>query len=562
MFAAPAPFIGDRTKVKQVNPDLFLDQGSGNFFTGSFDAATNLGKDQSAAEQTLKGGQTDTPTGPFPNPTAPPSTPPKTAAPGGLPPIKIDNGPIIQQFNPIAAPHTAATTSPPPVSIDPSLTHGPTADAPVTTSTPAAARVAPTPSPTPTPPRFNTTPFWQDPFNPPSIGEQGWNDWIRANPTFMQSGAAQINRQLTQFVTSFAASHPGANPSVVNDPAYWVTQMLSTHTNGQFDFPYWESRMMEPEGGSRGPGTTTTSNPNAPMNYTQALAYVNGQVGGAPLSQAEIDAAFRRFGGDRNSTFVTSGLAPVVAFIRAQRGATGGGGGNPPPTPPPGPGPNGPPNPAPFAGPTVTVGGDPLSQLADGSLFNLLLNGGRLRSNIGQQGENALSQMLGGGNLNKRLESIREKMGLLSRSQMNDARGDLASRGLLSEGSTAQGPEMSTLGRINTTIGQQSSTAARDAIVADDQNLLGAIQTATGLDESAANRILSATTNVTDRQQMLGDLAIKSLDQNISWNKFLAEFGLKRDQVMFDIQNNQAATLLPLINAFLGWLNGTTSGFV
>lgn len=45
-----------------------------------------------------------------------------------------------------------------------------------------------TPPTLPGPPRFNTTPNWQDPYNPPSPGDPYWAEWIAANPTYRGQG--------------------------------------------------------------------------------------------------------------------------------------------------------------------------------------------------------------------------------------------------------------------------------------------------------------------------------------------------------------------------------------
>lgn len=215
-----------------------------------------------------------------------------------------------------------------------------------------------------------------------------------------------------------------------------------------------------------------------------------------------------------------------------------------------------------FPDPTQQVGNDPMSQLANGALSALVLNGGRISSNTGDKANAALENYLSGKGLNSRLESIREQMSRLQRTQLNDARGELASRGLLSEGSIAQGPEMSTIGRVEGNIAPIWSGAARDAITADNDNMLKAIQMATGVDEAASDRLLKTADSIGNRQQMLSDIALKSLDQNMAWNQFLAEYGLKRDQIQYQIQQGQTEALSPLIQAFIQWFDKTNGGFV
>lgn len=572
MFSAPAPFTGDRTKVTQYAPGnqygngpIYHDAGTGHYFTGSWDSATDWGTDASqvykpASDTTNK----QTPPGYTPPPVTNPGVPP--AAPVGLVGTDKPSG------RPVAPPAPPVLPTPPP-----GLNVGGNTNTPTGSQTASSQGVPRTPAPTSGPNtsnlagNYNTTPDWMDPNAAPNINESYWGNWIKANPDYLTSHADEINRQLQYYVSNFGKTHPGSDPSTVSDSAYWAKQIMGTHANGQYDFPYWESRMMQNGGGGGGGGNNPAPNANAPMDYNAALAYVNGKLG-RTLSPAEISEAFAKFGGSSKDMFVPAGLDPVVAYFKSK------GGPGPGPTTPPKTNPTPNPNPTPtdlgpkysppgdpgiFPGPTQQVGQDPLSQLTTGALANLLLQGGRLQSPNGQLAEKAMADYFNrGGNANSRLESIREKMALLERGQMNDARGELASRGLLSEGSTAQGPEMSTVGRIATNIAPQYSQAARDALIADDQQMQSAITLATGLDEQAANRVLQTANSVGSRQQMLGELALKSLDQNMSWNKFLAQYGLDRAKVMYDLQNNQAQTLLPLITAFTQWLNTTNNGFV
>lgn len=209
------------------------------------------------------------------------------------------------------------------------------------------------------------------------------------------------------------------------------------------------------------------------------------------------------------------------------------------------------------------IGNDPMSKQIDESLMALMRQGGRLRSSTGDLADAALQKYLKtGGDSKLRMESIREKFGLMQRAQMNDARGELASHNLLSEGSQAQGPEMSTVGRVNANIAPQWAAATRDAAVQDNEQMMQAITMATGLDEQAANRLLSTANTASGRQQMLGDMAIKNLDQNRMWNQFLAEFGLKRDTIMYQLQNDQLGAIQPLIAAFQKWADSQNGGYV
>src|ERR1051326_2641220 len=60
------------------------------------------------------------------------------------------------------------------------------------------------------------------------------------------------NSAILQHIADFAAAHPNANPSIRNDPNYWATRIMQTHPDGNIDWGYWESRMLQPEGPPEG----------------------------------------------------------------------------------------------------------------------------------------------------------------------------------------------------------------------------------------------------------------------------------------------------------------------
>lgn len=78
-----APFTGDRSKVKQIDPGKFQDTATGNYYTGTWDNATNWGTDynQIGKEQAVS-----PPTTTAQPSTLPPDTQSRTSDPyGGLP---------------------------------------------------------------------------------------------------------------------------------------------------------------------------------------------------------------------------------------------------------------------------------------------------------------------------------------------------------------------------------------------------------------------------------------------------------------------------------------------
>jgi hypothetical protein len=138
---------------------------------------------------------------------------------------------------------------------------------------------------------------------------------------------------------------------------------------------------------------------------------------------------------------------------------------------------------------------------------------------------------------------------------VNDLRGDLGSRNLLSEPGIPQGAEIGGLSRITDKLAPEFSRALRD-IYADesaksDARMMTALQMATGFSTDQARNLLAGIGEGTARQTALADLALRELQTNMAWNQFLAQFGLERDKVMYEIQNGGIENLLPLLQSFI-----------
>jgi len=56
---------------------------------------------------------------------------------------------------------------------------------------------------------------------------------------------------------------------------------------------------------------------------------------------------------------------------------------------------------------------------------------------------------------------------------------------------------------------------------------------------------------VTARQQMLGDLAIQSLDRNMVWNQFLANYGLDRAKTLDAMQTGRIQAITPMLEMYM-----------
>ena len=210
------------------------------------------------------------------------------------------------------------------------------------------------------------------------------------------------------------------------------------------------------------------------------------------------------------------------------------------------------------------VGQDPLSQYTTGGLLELIMGRGQPKSNLAESLDQALMQRLGGGGEMdaRRFESIRAPFDRARRGQLDTLRDQLASRGLMSEPGHLQGPEALGYGRVEENITPQYTQAINDALLNLDQNNLAALNLAGNVTNQRTGNMLEALSGATGRQGMLGQLAIQSLDQNRQWNQFLAQYGLDREKVMWEMQHGDIALLIPLIQAFLQAAGKTTEGYV
>ena len=221
-------------------------------------------------------------------------------------------------------------------------------------------------------------------------------------------------------------------------------------------------------------------------------------------------------------------------------------------------------------GPLQQVGQDPLSYLITGALANFL--GAEGSTTFGGDVQAALAGLLErGGDLDnnqvaRRYESARELLDKGRRTMIGDMRGDLAERNLLSEPGIPQGAEIGGLERITERLAPEFSRALRD-IYSDetaksDARMMTALQLATGFSTDQARNLLAGIGEGTARQTQLADIALRSLQTNMAWSQFLAQFGLERDKVMYEIQNGNIEQMLPLLQAFIQMAGLANQGYV
>lgn len=102
----------------------------------------------------------------------------------------------------------------------------------------------------------------------------------------------------------------------------------------------------------------------------------------------------------------------------------------------------------------------------------------------------------------------------------------------------------------------------REEAMRNDQRMQTAVQQATGLDGQRVQQLLASANTIGDRQAMLSDIALQSLGQNQEWNRFLAEFGLQREQVQEAMQMGRHNAVVQLLDLYARTGQTTSTGYV
>jgi hypothetical protein len=110
---------------------------------------------------------------------------------------------------------------------------------------------------------------------------------------------------------------------------------------------------------------------------------------------------------------------------------------------------------------------------------------------------------------------------------------------------------------INRAVEQGDTAALRR-----EDRLATTLALATGMAEEQSRNLLATAQSWTDRQEMLSAVVQKSLDQDFLWNKFMAEYGLERDQAIEMIQSGRLSAIVPLLQQFLNQVEVASTGFV
>lgn len=326
------------------------------------------------------------------------------------------------------------------------------------------------------------------------------------------------------------AKMPGADPSLAADPNYWLGRIKTLGGLGQDNLQFWQDASVGDSAFFR--------NPNRESGGSTSTTTTSGTAAGTAANPN-----------------TASLLAQIQALLTA-----------PNTTASHNPAPNG-------AGlpldPVLNqIGQTPFDQTMDASLEDLLTHGGS--SPFGRTIEATLSDLIARGgitpNTTAQLTQARDANAGAMQGQTADARAALAARGLASPHGSPQGAETSAIGRISQSLAPSYASAVTDinthAMDVSNQNVMGALTMATGLSQSDATTILNAVGTGTARQTALANIALKTLEDNMQWNEFLANFGLQKDQVTEELAQGRIASLVPLLSLFLQMSGASAQGFI
>ena len=97
----------------------------------------------------------------------------------------------------------------------------------------------------------------------------------------------------------------------------------------------------------------------------------------------------------------------------------------------------------------------------------------------------------------------------------------------------------------------QATGISREQAQLRENRLQTAMGLATGMSEEQSRNILATAATVNARQQMLGDMAIQSLDRNMAWNQFLANYGLDRAKTLEAMQTGRIQAIMPMLEMYM-----------
>lgn len=543
-MATRKPLATDISQIEQVDTGVYRDTVGGGYYQGTWDNPVFMG------DQYLGAGKyAMNPTPGAPPPATSPAPGPGTAGPG--PRIDGPGGSNTGGFTPPFLPGGSPTVPATATSITPQAISGQTfAQASATSAGPAPA------------------------------------EFLGASITPDQISAYMRGRGVEPYSTS---------------PGYWAAQWPALYQRGlQLGNPNYAFERLaaadEFGGGTAGagsplprdrqppPNAATTSN-GTPYAIHSPTGQALGTIGSGDVTPYDPgvyvshDGKFYTTDGSGGAIFLGTDGAAAIKWV-AQHGTasgpggggTGTGGGTGGTLIPPGQTtPNLPHGYSPLGGPldpTLNqVGQDPLSEIINAALGGIFETGG---TPYGQSVIQSLSTIMNGaGNLPSTLPlrvAARDEMGQAFAGQLADARGALADRGIADEPGVSQGATATAIDRITRGLAPGYASKIADieqhALDTANTNVMQALTLATGMSENQAANVLQAATIGSNRQSALADIALRTLDSNKDWQKFLANYGLSREELAYKIQNNDMASIQALLQQFLDSVKSTQQGFI
>ena len=314
-------------------------------------------------------------------------------------------------------------------------------------------------------------------------------------------GQYQLDAQGNLMLTGTADGYIGARPVGWGSGGSWYNP-----DQGQYDWQWmgYNAAHPGPNGEGLGPANAVTGGPGGA-----------GGAGGSALS-SQLQALLGRFGAGGGS-----GLGGSLAGLGSLGSAYGG------------PGTSG----IYSSNYLQQVGQDPFSQAITGALTQLLGTAAGRMNSTPQDYAAALEQ-------------ARMPYEMARKVQLGNARDQLAARGLLSTDSPGGGLEADASQRIETALAPAYTGAVDNAVQELNKN-----------EQGWANILGGAAQQGTQRQQVLGSLALQELAQNQSFTQFMAQYGINRDLALYQIQQGQGQQLLQAFQLYLNYAHLANEGY-
>lgn len=221
--------------------------------------------------------------------------------------------------------------------------------------------------------------------------------------------------------------------------------------------------------------------------------------------------------------------------------------------------------------PTINVPGEDLSPDIDNTLMDIMEGRNQDPLDVKTYLKNYLARTEGGASgdspqYQSGLEKAREALTTGELAAKNDLGGVLADRGLIGTPGHPEGEEGAATVRAFQPLQRTYLDSVRQATTDEgnraDAAEQDALQRATGWTTDQVSAKLAGAKTAGERQQMLSDIALQTLDKNIQWNEFVAQFGLDREKVAADIQQGRMDAVGPILQMFLLLMGNTQKGFI